>query len=141
MYDKSSHDDHQPALVGFIGGANARAWSSKSAHARKQAVLTQMRRFYPSVPEATQPSDYFEHDWAQEEYSRGCYVNIMTPGVMTECGEHLRKPIGRLHWAGSETGKLRSMTFLYFFFFSFSLFFFFIVIGFRSLNYVWNRMH
>lgn len=107
MYDKSSHDDSQPALVGFIGGSNARLWGAKSPEARKQAVLQQMRRFYPQCPEALQPEEYFEHDWTQETYSRGCYVNIMSPGVMSECGAALRTPVGRIHWAGSETGIFR----------------------------------
>ena len=41
--------------------------------------------------------------WAEEEYSRGCYAGFLPPGVLTSYGEALRAPIGRLHWAGTET--------------------------------------
>ena len=47
--------------------------------------------------------DQFEHDWLRERWSRGCYVGIMPPGVMLDYGHTLRPPIGRVHWAGTET--------------------------------------
>jgi len=106
MYDKCSDNGKQASLVGFIGGSNARAWTTKSPEARKAAVLKQIGGFYPDIPEAlTSVIDYLEHDWLQEEYSRGCYLSIMSPGAMTECGSSLRTPVGRIHWAGAETGN------------------------------------
>ncbi len=44
-------------------------------------------RQYASVfenDEALKPRLYVEKDWTTEEYSGGCYVSIMPPGVMTE---------------------------------------------------------
>ncbi|HLY32828.1 MAG TPA: FAD-dependent oxidoreductase, partial [Ktedonobacterales bacterium] len=35
--------------------------------------------------------------------ARGCYAGYMPPGVWTTYGHVLRAPIGRLHWAGTET--------------------------------------
>jgi monoamine oxidase len=42
-------------------------------------------------------------DWAREVWTRGCPVGFAPPGVLTEYGRWIRKPIGRIHWAGTET--------------------------------------
>jgi monoamine oxidase len=34
---------------------------------------------------------------------RGCPVGILGPGVLTAFGPALRAPVGRIHWAGTET--------------------------------------
>ena len=56
--------------------------------------------------QAAQPTEYIEQFWANEEYSRGCYGGYMPPGVWTGYGKALREPIGRLHWAGTETATV-----------------------------------
>jgi monoamine oxidase len=53
--------------------------------------------------EARQPLTYLEKIWADDEWARGCYVANMAPGAWTDFGHWLRRPIGRLHWAGTET--------------------------------------
>lgn len=110
FYDKSSHDEKLFALVGFMAGQGARKWSQKSAKEREEAVLNQISRCH-SYPDAKRSSGYYEMDWSQEEWSRGCYVNLMTPGVISDCAQHLRKPHGRVYWAGSETA-LRWMAYM-----------------------------
>jgi monoamine oxidase len=42
-------------------------------------------------------------DWDREIYTGGCPVGLMPPGVMLEYGQALRAPVGRIHWAGTET--------------------------------------
>ena len=42
-------------------------------------------------------------DWTVEPYTRGCPTGTMAPGVMSKFGAHIRPPIGRIHWAGTET--------------------------------------
>jgi monoamine oxidase len=44
--------------------------------------------------------------WADEEWSRGCYVGITAPGVLLDYGRALRQPAGRIHWAGTETARV-----------------------------------
>lgn len=34
-------------------------------------------------------------DWAKEDYSGGCPVNVMAPGLLTYYHRSLRKPFGR----------------------------------------------
>jgi monoamine oxidase len=42
-------------------------------------------------------------DWADEQWTRGSPVGIAGPGVTTEYGPALTEPVGRIHWAGTET--------------------------------------
>src|SRR3546814_19238554 len=55
---------------------------------------------------ARNPLEYIEQSWAAEEWTRGCYAGYFPPGVWLDYGEALRAPIGRLHWAGTETAEI-----------------------------------
>jgi monoamine oxidase len=57
-------------------------------------------------PRAAQPRDYHEQDWAAEEWTRGCFMAHYPPGVLTQLGHVLRTPVGRIHWAGTETSPV-----------------------------------
>ena len=46
---------------------------------------------------------YVEMSWAAQEYARGCYAGYFPPGVWSDFGPELRAPVGRVHWAGTET--------------------------------------
>ena len=39
----------------------------------------------------------------EETWSRGCYGAWAPPGVLLDYGPALREPVGRIHWAGTET--------------------------------------
>ncbi|XP_047228580.1 probable flavin-containing monoamine oxidase A isoform X2 [Girardinichthys multiradiatus] len=90
-----------PALVGFISGQQATLWSTKEAGERREAVLSSLVKYLG--PEAASCIHFEEKDWAKEEYSGGCPVNVMAPGLLTYYQPSLRKPCGRIHWAGTET--------------------------------------
>ncbi|MBI3840111.1 MAG: flavin monoamine oxidase family protein [Planctomycetia bacterium] len=100
-FDDSSHDGTQPALVTFSDAVAARQWSGRTPQERQQAVLAEFARFFG--PEALQPTHFAEKDWNLDPWSRGCYVGVMGPGVMTTFGEALRERCGRIHWSGTET--------------------------------------
>ncbi|NCX71329.1 MAG: hypothetical protein EBW86_12300, partial [Rhodobacteraceae bacterium] len=53
--------------------------------------------------QAANPIAYYEKAWIDEEYSRGAYVGMMTPGTWSTLGPLLREPVGVIHWAGTET--------------------------------------
>jgi len=99
--DASQPDGSHPALLSFLVGKHARTWGQAPPTARKHAVLEQLARLHG--PEALRPIDWLERDWAAEPYSRGCPTAFMTPGTMTAYGAALRQPVGRIHWAGTET--------------------------------------
>ncbi|HUY79415.1 MAG TPA: FAD-dependent oxidoreductase, partial [Ktedonobacterales bacterium] len=88
-------------LLGFIEGDEGRAWGQRSAAERRAATLECLVRYFG--PQAAHPTEYVEQSWAEEEYTRGCYAGYMPPGVWSQYGSALRAPIGRLHWAGTET--------------------------------------
>jgi monoamine oxidase len=101
--------DGQAGLVAFIVGADARRWGARTEAERRAACLAQLERWFG--PEARRPHTWAEKDWAAEPWSRGCPIGITAPTVLSEQGEWLRRPIGRLHWAGTETAT-RWMGFL-----------------------------
>jgi monoamine oxidase len=100
VFDNTSHDGRQAALVGFIVGAQARQWSSQPMADRQRRVIGALTRYFGD--DAKNFTDYHELDWGQEEWSRGCPVGGLPPGVLTHSHAHLRKPEGRIHWAGTE---------------------------------------
>jgi monoamine oxidase len=57
-------------------------------------------------PQAANPARLVERDWSAEEYSRGCYGAVFPPGTLVSYGKALREPVGRIHWAGSETATV-----------------------------------
>ena len=46
-----------------------------------------------------------EQDWAEERWSGGGPVASFATGGWTASGPALREPVGRLHWAGTETAS------------------------------------
>ena len=54
-------------------------------------------------PRAGRPRKLILQDWSEAEWTRGCYEAFAPPGVLTEYGDALRAPVGRIHWAGTET--------------------------------------
>jgi monoamine oxidase len=98
--DSSPEPGGQAALVCFVIGDPARQWSGRPDQ-RRAAVLADLVRLFG--PEAAHPTVYVDHDWTVEEWSGGCYVGIMPPGVLTRVGAALREPLGRVHLAGTET--------------------------------------
>ncbi|MEP0069353.1 flavin monoamine oxidase family protein [Pyruvatibacter sp.] len=101
FFDQSPEDASCGILVGFIDADAAAEHSIAGDNSRRQAVIDSAVQFFGA--EAKNPIDYVDNDWMSEEWSKGCYVAHMAPGVMTTFGEALREPCGRIHWAGTET--------------------------------------
>lgn len=102
VFDDSAHDGSQACLVGFFLGHTALRFSGRPDARRRAAVDTLVRLF---GPRARTPIDYVDQDWPAEPFSRGCYVGVLGPGAWTACGQALRAPCGRIHWAGTETAR------------------------------------
>lgn len=98
-FDATSGD--RAALVAFVVGQDARAWSGRPAAARRSAILDVFARLFG--PRALEPRVYHEHDWSTERWTRGCPVAALGPGVLTSCDEARRAPFGRVHVAGTES--------------------------------------
>jgi monoamine oxidase len=103
-FDASPYDAKQGILLGFSIADRGRAFMKLSSEKRKESVLKSFSDYFGS--KALSPIHYLDHCWADEEWSRGCYVGFMPPGVWTNYGESLTKPVGNIHWAGTETSPV-----------------------------------
>ena len=101
MFDQSPEDGSHGALVGFFDGEHAVAFAERGDNARKTAVIDAVTTLFG--PQGREPIDYVDQNWLAEEWSRGCYVGLMPPGVLTQFGPAMREPCGHVHWAGTET--------------------------------------
>jgi monoamine oxidase len=88
-------------LFGFVGGASARAFEAMAPADRRAAVIENLVTVVGE--QARNPTDYFEQDWSNERWTRGCPVGHLKPGVLHRHGAHLRTPHGPVHFAGTET--------------------------------------
>lgn len=100
-FDDSPPDGSPGVLFGFVGSDNARSYNAMSPSARRGAVVDQYVRWFGS--QAASPIAYFDTNWSGEAWTRGCPVGIPSPGALLAYGPHIRKPVGRIHWAGTET--------------------------------------
>ena len=103
VFDNSPTDASCGILLGFIEGKASHEARKLAPEERRQAVARDLAAYFG--PRALDGIDYVEQDWAEEEWSGGCYGGRLTPGVWTQLGPALREPIGRLHWAGTETAE------------------------------------
>ncbi len=103
-FDSSPEDGTPGVIMGFIGGDDARVWGLRSQAERSAAVLDLFSHFFG--PQALNATNYIEHDWSEDPWTRGCPVGVMAPGVLSMYGPSLRAPIGRIHWAGTETAEV-----------------------------------
>jgi monoamine oxidase len=100
-FDDSPRNASKGVIFGFVGGDEARRFMRQSKAARRAAVLANFTTYFGS--KAAHPSSYFESNWTTEVWTRGCPVAIAGPGTLLAYGPALRRPVGRIHWAGTET--------------------------------------
>lgn len=100
-FDNSPPDGSLGALVGFVGGRDARAFAHLGTAERRRAVLGCFESLYG--PRAAAAEAYLERDWAAEQWSIGGPVCNFATGGWTAAGPALRVPVGPIHWAGAET--------------------------------------
>lgn len=101
VLDNTPFDGSPGVLVGFLEGRHADACARMDVDRRRAQVIDDLVGYFGS--QARNPIAYIERDWADEEYSRGCYGAFAVPSTLTRFGPALRTPAGPLHWAGTET--------------------------------------
>jgi monoamine oxidase len=100
MFDNTPPEGTPGVLMGFHGGHAWRQYANDPIGRRRGALNDFAQAFGPGC---LSPIDYFEQDWTSEQWSRGCPVSVVAPGVVTEFLPNLIVPFGRVHWAGTET--------------------------------------
>lgn len=103
VFDNTSHDGAQPALVAFVVGKAARELGRLPEPERKARVLDVLTLCFG--PEAASPAHYVDKDWSADPWARGCPTGIAVPGALTTFGTALRAPVGHIFWAGTETAR------------------------------------
>jgi monoamine oxidase len=104
IFDNTPPDGSPGVLLGFLDGRAARIWGAASPQERRAEVLRVFGRLFGA--RARTPIGYVEKSWADEPWSRGCYSGAFGPSGWTDFGRALREPMGRIHWAGTETATV-----------------------------------
>ncbi|MGH3355885.1 MAG: flavin monoamine oxidase family protein [Nocardioidaceae bacterium] len=100
-FDNSPPEGSPGVLMGFVGGHHWREVGRMPVAQRRRLVL---RNFATAVGDrALAPVDYLEHDWVRDTWSVGGPVSVAGPGTTIDLGAQIRRPVGRVHWAGTET--------------------------------------
>jgi len=100
-FDNSPPDGSVGVLFAFTGGRAADRLAKLSAAQRRRQVLERFRQYVGD--KALSPTQFIEHDWRTEQWTRGCPTGVPRPGILSKYGDTLRAPIGPVHFAGTET--------------------------------------
>ena len=98
-FDNSPPDGSRGVLLAFLTEADV----AKDPAVRRAAVLEELSKMFGK--RARTPLAYFETDWSLDGWSTGC-VSPVPRNVLTRFGPALRAPVGRIHWAGTETSEI-----------------------------------
>ena len=104
--DNSPPDGRLGIMITFIGtagGGPGLAYSDTvldDPAARRQAVIGSLTTVFGD--QVANPIQYLEKDWIHEPWIAGC-ESTRAPGLITETRDALTQPVGRIHWAGTET--------------------------------------
>ncbi len=90
-------------LLGFVNVNNARLLATKSPDARRSVVLDSFTKLFG--PQAAQPIGYVEGNWSAEQFTRGCYSGVTTPGTWVGFGTAWKSPVNNIYWASGETAS------------------------------------
>jgi len=106
----------QPSLIAHVCGS---AWIRYHQIEKQEDRISLVAKSYANIlhPQLAEPLSYKELDWVSEEYSRGAYTAIMTPGTLTKYGRALNSPFEKVafactelstYWPGTMEGAIRS---------------------------------
>lgn len=103
-FDNSPPDASRGILMGFCLAHRARKLLALPPQERQHQIMQNFIAFFGKAAE--KPLLYTEKCWAEEEWTRGCYTGMMPPGAWTNFTDALTRPVGRIHWAGTETAAV-----------------------------------
>ena len=90
-------------LESYSSGPRARAWAVLPEGVRRRELAAQLQLVYPGV--ASQITAHAMMNWDAEPYARGAYCTF-EPGMMHRQLPVMRRPHGRLHFAGDHCSSL-----------------------------------
>jgi L-amino acid dehydrogenase len=101
--DSSDPESGLGVLAAFVVGRRYERWAALEEAQRRAAVLGDLAAFFG--PQALTPLHYEAKDWPVEPFVGGAFAAWMPPGLWTSCGDALRRPHGRVFWAGTEVAE------------------------------------
>jgi monoamine oxidase len=103
-FDGSPKSGRPGVLLGFVDADDARALNRLSHADRARAEVESYVRYFG--PRAARPNLTFDYPWDNDPLAGGAPVGFTPPGVLLRYGEALRRPVGPIHWAGTETATV-----------------------------------
>ncbi|KAH7018935.1 amine oxidase [Ilyonectria destructans] len=102
--DTSVDEKRQYSITCFVNGRAGEEWSKLYPHERRSAVLNQLAEGFNVGPNSKlfRPIEIFEQIWKHEPYSQGALAPITALGHYTKYASVYGKPIGNLHFVGTE---------------------------------------
>jgi monoamine oxidase len=91
-------------LASFTFGVVAERFDRLEPFERRSSLLSALGGRFG--PRAASPVEVVETSWWREHWTRGCSFAHLPPGELTRHGRLLREPMGRVHWAGTETATV-----------------------------------
>ncbi|MGA4878671.1 flavin monoamine oxidase family protein [Streptomyces lydicamycinicus] len=102
--DQTPRSGEPGVLSSYAFGAGAVRLGGLDPKERRDVWLDALAERFG--PEARRPTAYLETDWSEEPWSLGGMVAHFPPGALTNYGSALREPVGRIHWASTESATL-----------------------------------
>lgn len=103
VFDNSPKDGTPGVLLAFVGGSTWRTYGPMTKAQRRKHVLEGFAAMFGE--QALHPVEYTEQDWTKERWTRGGPTAFHAPGTMVQFAPAIRRPFGRVHWAGTETSS------------------------------------
>ena len=103
-FDGSPRSGRPGVLLGFVDGDDARVLNAKPNAERARLEMESYVQYFG--PKARNARAVFDYPWDNDPVFRGAPIGFMPPGVLLSFGEAVRKPAGRIHWAGTETATV-----------------------------------
>ncbi|MEH1127917.1 flavin monoamine oxidase family protein [Micromonospora sp. CPCC 206061] len=100
VVDNSPPSGRPGVLLAFVAGSHGDDFLGDPP-TRDRAVLHALTGFFG--PPAGEPVSIHATDWAAEPWTRGGYGSYSPPGALTRFGDERIRPVGPIHWAGTET--------------------------------------
>jgi monoamine oxidase len=98
--DQTPRSGQPGILSSYMFGSPAVKAAALDPEQRRDIWLHALAARYGA--KALTPRAHMETNWAAEEWSLGGMIAHFAPGVLTNFGDALCKPAGRIHWAASE---------------------------------------
>jgi monoamine oxidase len=102
--DSSPANGTLGVLASFAFGPVAERFDAMEPSERRTQLLEALSGRFG--PKAARPQEVIETPWWHESWTRGCSMAHLPPGQITRHGRLLREPMGRVHWAGTETATV-----------------------------------